>query len=81
MTGSFVPIASTRRRMTEMMRSSQPASVFSISRSTAPGVFVIAGFAAMIDCASLSVSTPSVKDVPPFRSRPNRNFSAGGVQT
>ena len=81
MTGSFVPIESTRRRMTRIMRSSQPASVSSIFFSTAPGVFVSAGSAAMMDSASLAVSTPSVNDVPPFRSRPRRIFSFGGLQT
>ena len=64
-----------------MMRSSQPLSVSATLRSTAPAVLVMPGLAAMIDSVSRSVSTPSVKDVPPFRSRPKRSFSDGGLQT
>ena len=81
MTGSLVPRPSTRRRITWMMRSSQPVRVSAILASTAPGVSVMAGLAATIVSASFSVSTPKVKDVPPFKSRPKRNFSAGGLQT
>ena len=81
MTGSFMPMPSTRRRTTWMMRASQPWSVSAIFFSTAPVSFVSAGFAAMIVSRSLSWSMPSVKDVPPFRSRPKRSFSATGKVT
>ena len=53
-----------------MMRASAPFSVSWIFRSMAPVSFVMDGLSAMIVSRSLSVSTPSVKDVPPFRSSP-----------
>ena len=74
MTGSFMPMPSTRRRTTWMMRASQFLRVSAIFFSTAPGSFVMAGLAATIVSRSLSLSTPSVKEVPPLRSRPKRSF-------
>ena len=80
-TGSFMPMPSTRRRTTWMIRGSAPFRVSWILRSMAAVSFEIAGLSAMIDSRSFSSSTPSVKDVPPFRSRPNRIFSFTGKVT
>ena len=64
-----------------MMRASAPFSVSWIFRSMAPVSFVMDGLSAMIVSRSLSVSTPSVKDVPPFKSSPKRSFSFTGKVT
>ena len=80
-TGSFMPMPSTRRRTTCTMRASLPMSVSSIFFSTWAVSLESEGFAATIVSRSLSLSTPNVKDVPPFRSRPNRSLSFTGNVT
>ena len=79
-TGSFMPMPSTRRRTTSTTRSSQPTSASSTRAWMAAVSFVSATWA-ITDSRRASSSTPKVKDVPPFKSSPRRIFSPKGVVT
>ena len=80
MTGSFMPMPSTRRRTTSMTRSSLPLRASLTLACTAAVSFVFSTWA-MADSRRASSSTPKVKDVPPLKSSPRRIFSPNGVVT
>ena len=79
-TGSFMPMPSTRRRTTSTMRSSHPASA-SLTLAWTAAVSFVFSIWDITDSRRASSSTPRVKDVPPFRSSPRRIFSPSGVVT